>query len=255
MAIQLHSLVSIGKRYIQVESQPHHITGILRKIIYSCKKMYKSQLLERVDSAYFECKEDGTITCYQAGSTDAVNSGIWTYLVYECSEDEEKIFRDSSIDTSTKSLQELLAGRRLVQVGIDIYEYLKYQFYESEYLDVHLPINWDNPVGREIAILLLEEYKAFKSSFLFAGDVGQQYVKTVINEFIQAGWEILENGGTCQQFEVAQYEVLKKIRIHEIANLILEYNDYRLWQAALPSKSKAVEYAFNAALDLICRIK
>jgi hypothetical protein len=149
----------------------------------------------------------------------------------------------------------LLVGQKLVQNAVDIYEYLKYKFYESEYLDVHLPSNWENLTGRAIANLLLEEFKAFNSSSLFAEDVGKKYMNTVINKFIQLGREVLEKGGTIKDFELRQYDVLKNIRISEIANLIIEHNDYRLWQAALPSKSKAVEYAFSAALDLICRIK
>jgi hypothetical protein len=80
-------------------------------------------------------------------------------------------------------------------------------------------------------------------------------MKAVLNGFIKAGQEVLENGGFLRDFESTQYDVLKKTKIHEIANLILEYNDYRIWKAALPSKSKAVEYAFSTALKLICRIK
>jgi len=80
-------------------------------------------------------------------------------------------------------------------------------------------------------------------------------MNTVINKFIQLGREVLETGSTITDFELRQYDVLKNVKINEIANLIIEYNDYRLWQSALPSKSKAVEYAFSAALDLICRIK
>ncbi|MDM9381536.1 hypothetical protein QUB80_12575 [Chlorogloeopsis sp. ULAP01] len=255
MTIHLHNFVGIGKYYIQVENQPHHLTGILRKIISKSHNQYKESLLEVVDSEYFECEEEGTITYYQAKNTDTATSGIWTYLVYDCQENEEKVFRDLSIDTSTKSLQELLSGRKLVQKTIDIYEYLKYKFYESDYLDICLPCNWDTPQGKEIANLVLEEFKAFKNLSIFAEDVGKQYMRTVINKFIQAGWEVQENGGSLKDFECIQNEILKNFKIDCVANLILEYNDYRLWQAALPSKSKAVEYAFNAALNLLCHIQ
>jgi hypothetical protein len=254
MAIQLHGFTSSGKRYIQVESQIYHFTGIFRKMICLCRSKYESKLMN-TESTYFECEEDGTITFYQAVSTDEVQSGIWTYLVYECAGSEEKVFRDKLIDTNINYLHKLLVGQKLVQNAVDIYEYLKYKFYESEYLDVHLPSNWENLTGRAIANLLLEEFKAFNSSSLFAEDVGKKYMNTVINKFIQLGREVLEKGGTIKDFELRQYDVLKNIRISEIANLIIEHNDYRLWQAALPSKSKAVEYAFSAALDLICRIK
>ncbi|PLZ87477.1 hypothetical protein CI593_16445, partial [Fischerella thermalis CCMEE 5194] len=130
----------------------------------------------------------------------------------------------------------------------------KYKFYESEYLDVILPSDWDNITGKAIANLLLEEFKALNSSSLFAENIGKKYMNTVINKFIQLGREVLETGSTITDFELRQYDVLKNIRIGEIANLIVEHNDYLLWQSALPSKSKAVEYAFSAALDLICRI-
>lgn len=253
MTIQLHGFTSSAKRYIQVQSQPHHITGILRKMLCLCESKYESKLMD-TESTYFECEEDGTITFYQALNTDEVQSGIWTYLVYECAESEEQVFQDKFIDTSINSLQKLLAGQKLVQDAVGIYEYLKYKFYESEYLDVILPSDWDNLTGKAIANLLLEEFKAFNSSSLFAENVGKKYMNTVINKFIQIGREVLETGSTITDFELRQYDVLKNIRIGEIANLIIEHNDYLLWQSSLPSKSKAVEYAFSAALDLICRI-
>ncbi|NWF60833.1 MAG: hypothetical protein HXY43_16640 [Fischerella sp.] len=253
MAIRLHGFFSSGKRYIQVESQPHHITGIFRNIVNSCNNMHEFTFLH-AENVYFECPEDGTITFYQAIGNDVANSAIWTYLVYECPESEEKVFRDPCIDTSTNCLQEIFSGNKLVVVATGIHDYLKYEYYESEYLDVYLPCDWETPEGREIVNLLLEEFKAFKSSSLFAEDAGKQYMKAVIDKFIQAGRKVLDNSGTLKDFELLQYEVLKNVRIHEIANLIIEYNDYRLWQAVLPSNSKAIEYAFNAALDLICRI-
>ncbi|MBD2434147.1 MULTISPECIES: hypothetical protein [Fischerella] len=254
MAIQLHGFTSSGKRYIQVQSQPHHITGIFRKMLCFYGSKYESELMN-TESTYFECQEDGTITFYQAVSANGVQSGIWTYLVYECAENEEKVFRDKFIDTNIISLRKLLAGQKLVEDAVGIYEYLKYKFYETEFLDVLLPADWDNLTGKAIANILLEEYQAFRSSSLFAEDVGKKYMNTVINKFIQLGREVLETGSTITDFELRQYDVLKNVKINEIANLIIEYNDYRLWQSALPSKSKAVEYAFSAALDLICRIK
>lgn len=253
MAINLHGFTSNGKRYIQVESQPHHITGIFRKMVCLCNSKYESQVVN-TKSAYFECEEDGTISFYQSVSSEGIKSGIWTYLVYECEETEEKVFQDKFVDTSINYLYKLLAGHKIVQNATSIHEYLKYKFNENEYLDVHLPTYWDNFTGRAIANLLLEEFQAFNSSSLFAKGDGKKYMKTVINNFIQLGRKVLDKGGTIKDFELHQYDLLKNIRINEIANLIIEYNDYRLWQAALPSKSKAVEYAFSAALDLICQM-
>ncbi|MCX7594715.1 MAG: hypothetical protein N2235_13310 [Fischerella sp.] len=253
MAIQLHNFFSSGKRYIQVESQPHHITGILREIVHCCNNMHEFTFMH-AENVYFECPEDGTITFYQAIGNDIANSALWTYVVYECPENEEKVFPDPCIDTSANYLQEILSGNKLVVIAAGIYDYLKYLYYESEYLDVYLPHDWDTPEGREIVNLILEEFKALKCSSLFTEDTGKQYIKAIIDKFIQAGREVLDNGGTLKDFELLQYEVLKNIGIHEIVNLIIEHNDYRLWQSALPSKSKAIEYAFNAALELICRI-
>ncbi|WP_017314471.1 hypothetical protein [Mastigocladopsis repens] len=255
MAIRVHSFVSSGKRYIQVESQPQHITGIFRTLMHFSKNMHPYTSRD-VESACFRCEEDGTMTFYQAQSIDVDHSaGIWTYLVYECPVGEEKVFPDSSIDTSANSLQPLFAGYKIVQVAVDIKEYIECQYIQDEYLDVQLPSGWNTQEGRKIANLLLEEFRAFKSSTIFAERAGKEYMRSVFNGFIKAAQEVLENGRTLKDFESAQYDVLRKIRIHDMANLILEYNDYRIWQAALPTKSKAVEYAFSTALKLICRIK
>jgi hypothetical protein len=253
MAIRLHSFISSGKRYIQVENQPHHITGIFKKLVYFGRR--HNSKFENVKSVCFECKDDGTVTFYQAAIANVPESGIWTYLVYECPEGQEQVFLDASIDTSTHFLKQLFAGKKLVQETIDINEYLRYQDIQDKYLEVRLPSNWNTLEGRKIAKILLEELKAFKSSSIFAERIGKEYMKAVVSSFIQAAQEILENDGTLKDFQLAQDEILKRIRIDEIANLILECNDYRIWQAALPSKSKAVEYAFNKALNLICRMK
>ncbi|AFY32258.1 hypothetical protein [Calothrix sp. PCC 7507] len=253
MAIRLHTFITSQKRYIQIENQPHHITGIF-KIIARSKSLYSCEFSD-IDSAYYECEDDGTITFYQAKKIDNANPGLWTYLQYDCPEGEEEVFRDSFIDTSINPLIKLSDGQKLPQVALDIYEYLKYKYNHYEYLDIQLPAHWHNQTGREIANLLLEEFKAFKSLPIFAEGVGKEYMQAVLHGFIQAAREILAVNSTVQDFEAAQFDVLKKIQIDDTANLILDYNDYRLWQAALPSKSKAVEYAFNTALSFICRIK
>ncbi len=254
MTIWLHGFSSSGKRYIQVDSQTHHITGIFRKIMRSSPSKHLP-MYENVKSAYFECKEDGTITFYQAAMPDEANQGIWTYLVYECSQIEEKVFRDLSLDTSTNLLKELLAGRKLVHIAEDINDYLNYKYNQCEYLDVQLPLDWNTSEKRKIANLLVEEFNALKSSSVFTEDAGKIYRKTVLDKFIQAAQEVLKTNGSVKDFEIKQYDVLKKIRIEEIVNIIIDSNDYRIWQEALPSKSKAVEYAFNSALSVIYRIK
>ncbi|OUL34902.1 hypothetical protein [Nostoc sp. 106C] len=253
MAIRLHGFLSSPKRFIQIESQPHHITAIFKRILhFQC--LHRCEFAD-VHNAYYECEADGTITFYQAKKDEACEPGIWTYLVYECLEGKEIIFRDAFSNKNTNSLQLLLAGFRLPQVAVNIDEYLKYKDNECEYLDIQLPDDWNNQLGREIADLLLEEVKAFKTSSVFAEDVGKKYMQATLDGFIQVAREILVKNGTAKDFESAQYDVLNKIQIDDIANLIIAYNDYRIWQAALPSKSKAVEFAFNTALSLICRLK
>ncbi|MBD2353824.1 hypothetical protein H6G41_04175 [Tolypothrix sp. FACHB-123] len=252
MAIRLHGFLSSPKRYIQIESQPHHITGIFKRILHF-QRLYGCKFSD-IHNAYYEYEADGTITFYQAQTDKTCESGIWTYLVFECLEGEEKIFRDTLIETNTSPLQQILAGQKLTQIAVDINEYLKYKDNECEYLDIQLPYDWKNQLGNEIAYLLLEEIKAFKSSSVFTEDVGKEYRQASLDGFIQAAQEILAKNGTLADFESAQYEVLNTIQTYDIANLIIAYNDYRIWQAALPSKSKAVEFAFNTALSLICRI-
>lgn len=245
MTIWLHGFISSGKRYVQVDTQTHHIIGIFRKILNSSD--------ENVKSAYFQCEEDGTITFYQGKITDKGKPGIWTYLVYKC-RDEEKVFTDLSVDTSTIFLKQLLAGKKLVKISDDINNYLNCKYKECEYLDVQLPASWNTKEGREIANLLVEEFIALKSSFFFAEEPGNKYTTTVLEEFIQAAIQVLKTSGDIKEFEAKQYDILKKIKVDEIVNKIIDYNDYRIWQKALPTQSKAVEHAFNSALNLIYRI-
>ncbi len=253
MAIRVHNFVSSFKRYIQVESQPHHITGVLRTLM----KSISNRGCDFIDimNAFYQCEEDGTITFYQANRPDVDNPGIWTYLVYECPEGQEKIFRDLEVNTSITPLYELLAGQKLIQRTVDIKEYLEYRYKEGNYLDVQLPNHWNNLEGRLISDLLLEEFKALQSSSIFTEAAGKEYAQVVLEQFTQVGSQIIETGGSVSDFESAQYDILKQVNINEIANIILECNDYRIWQALLPSQSKAVEYAFDSALNLIAQVK
>ncbi|MEA5593769.1 hypothetical protein [Rivularia sp. UHCC 0363] len=253
MAIQLHSLVISKKRYIQVESLPHHLTGIYKKMMLDSQNIPLWQFSD-TESAYYENEEDGTITFYQSVSTETASPGIWTYMMYECPEGGEGVFTDSSFNTSIQPLKELFAGKKLEKSAVDIYEYLQYRYSDNDYLDIEIPSGWNKIVGIKIADVLLEEYKAFKSTSIFAEGVGKRYAQIILDEFIKAGEEIIQNGKRLEDFESDQYDILNKIYIDDMAKSIVEYNDYRIWQAALPTKSKAVEYAFNTALSLISRI-
>ena len=97
MVLELHNFVWEEERLVQVETQSHHISGVLAEI---------NETLEDSDcdwndiySAYYECKEDGTATFYEAESAEAGNPGIWTYMVYQCAAGEEKVMTDANIDT------------------------------------------------------------------------------------------------------------------------------------------------------------
>lgn len=254
MAIQLHSFVSTEKRYVQVESQLHHIIGIYKKIVQT--QAMRSCKIADIYSAYYECEEDGTITFYQAELPKLGQPGIWTYLVYECPQGEEKVFRDASVKTNLSTIKRLFAGEQLSHVAVDIKEYLKYKTSEEgEYFDILLPDFWNNITGRKLVRLLLDEYKALQSSSVFAQEIGIEYQNEVLDAFIGAATEVLETGGSTEEFEAVQHDVLKIIQVDKIANYILELNDYRIWQEAMPSKSKAVEHAFNTALNFICKMK
>ena len=254
MAIRLHSLVITKKRYIQVETQPHHLTSIYKKIVFDSWNIPLWQFSD-TESAYYESEEDGTITFYQAVSTDTASAGIWTYMVYNCPKGAENVFSDSEFNTSIQTLKELFAGKKIEISASDIYEYLQYRYSDSDCLDIELPNSWNKLVGCKIADVLFEEYKAFKYTSVFAEGAGKHYAQRILNEFIKAGEEIIANGGNIEDFESAQYDILNINSIDEIAQLIIEYNDYRIWQSALPTKSKTVEYAFNTALSLISRIQ
>jgi hypothetical protein len=253
MAIWLHSFISNRKRYMQIESQSHHIIGIFEKIMLSSANADFFQS-DDVKSVYFECAEDSTISFYEQKSAEGNTPGIWTYLVYECLEGEEKVFRDSSVDTSIEPLKRLLSGQKLIQRTLDINEYFQYQNYSQKYLDIRLPACWKTSEGERIAYLILEELKALKTSSIFEDGVGEKFKKIVINEFIQAANKVFKRGGKAKDFEEIQFKILQDIQVDDIAKLILESNDYRIWLTALPSRSKAVEYVFNTALKLICQL-
>ncbi|MEB3311105.1 MAG: hypothetical protein VKJ02_12805 [Snowella sp.] len=110
MALELHNFEWEEERLVQVETQPHHITGVLGSI---------QDILDNSDcewddiySAYYECEDDGTITFYEAESAEAGNPGIWTYVVYDCEIGEETVVTDININTLEPALQlqQLLAN-------------------------------------------------------------------------------------------------------------------------------------------------
>jgi hypothetical protein len=97
MSFTLHNFIWEEVRLVQVETQPHHIAGVLANIQDTLDN--SDAKFEDVYSAYYECDEDGTITFYEAESAEAGSPGIWTYMVYECEEAEEGIVMNKEINT------------------------------------------------------------------------------------------------------------------------------------------------------------
>ena len=250
--IKLHSLVSTGKRYFQVETQPHHIISIFKKYSYY-KNVRKDEFLDE-KYIHYECQEDGTITLYHVGESASESNGIWTYLTYDCPEGEENIVSDSLADTSTDSLNRLLSGEKIVVIASSLNEYVQYRLNNNEYLNVELPCAWYTSPRRKITVAFTEEITALTNCEIFTShQVGKDYIEAVLAEFIIAANKIIEREGNLADFELLQYLALSKIDIEPVANLIIKQNDYRIWQSAMPSKSKAVERAFNTALEYISR--
>ena len=110
MALELHNFIWEEERLVQVETQPHHIAGVLAEV----RQILEENELnwDEIYSAYYECEEDGTTTFYEAESADAGSPGIWTYMVYDCAAGEEKVVTNVDIDT----LEPALKLRKLVLV-------------------------------------------------------------------------------------------------------------------------------------------
>ncbi|MBW4532557.1 MAG: hypothetical protein KME09_01335 [Pleurocapsa minor HA4230-MV1] len=103
MALELHNFIWSEERLVQVETQPHHITGVLAEVR---DLLFNSDCdWDDIYSAYYECEEDGTITFYEAESAEAGNPGIWTYMVYNCAAGEEKVVTNVNINTYEPALQ------------------------------------------------------------------------------------------------------------------------------------------------------
>ena len=103
MSIELHNFVWEEERLVQVESQPHHIAGVLANIRETLEE--SDCEWEDIYSAYFEHEDDGTYTFYEAESAEAGNPGIWTYVVYDCAVGKEEVVTDIKINTLDPLLQ------------------------------------------------------------------------------------------------------------------------------------------------------
>lgn len=82
---------------MQVETQPHHMAGLLANIRETLAN--SDAEWEDIYSAYYECPEDGTVTFYEAESAEAGRPGIWTYMVYACTAGKETVMTPTDLDT------------------------------------------------------------------------------------------------------------------------------------------------------------
>jgi len=97
MGIELHNFYWEQERLVQVETQPHHVAGLLANIRETLAN--SDAEWEDIYSAYYECPEDGTVTFYEAESAEAGRPGIWTYMVYEWAAGEETVMTPTDLDT------------------------------------------------------------------------------------------------------------------------------------------------------------
>jgi hypothetical protein len=103
MPVELHNFVWEEVRLVQVETQPHHIAGVLAEIRNTLEN--SDCQWEDIYSAYYECQEDGTVTFYEGDCVEAGNPGIWTYVVYDCAAGEEEVVANFDINTLAAALQ------------------------------------------------------------------------------------------------------------------------------------------------------
>jgi hypothetical protein len=106
MSFEIHNFIWEEVRLVQVDTQPHHITGVLAEI-RDVLDNYSDSEWEDIHSAYYECEQDGTITFYESESAEEGNPGIWTYVVYECDSEGEGVISNPKINAFAP-LQELL---------------------------------------------------------------------------------------------------------------------------------------------------
>jgi hypothetical protein len=101
--LELHNFEWEGERLVQVETQPHHLSGVLASI----QDVLNNSDCEWDDifSAYYECEDDSTITFYESEIVDGGSPGIWTYVVYECEEGEENVTTDVDVNILSPALQ------------------------------------------------------------------------------------------------------------------------------------------------------
>lgn len=103
MSITFHNFTWEGARFVQIETQMHHIEGVLFKIREGLENSDCSW--EEIYSTHYKSEEDGTITFYEGESAKVGQPGIWTYVVYNCAPGKEEIVVNLDVDPSEPSLK------------------------------------------------------------------------------------------------------------------------------------------------------
>lgn len=216
MSIQIHNYTCRGQRFVQVETQIHHINGVL-DVIQDVRK--NSNLdWEDIYSAYYECEEDSTITFYEGESAEAGNPGIWTYVVYDCSEGEEEVVSNLNIDTlaALQTLQQGILLRQGSQANIlpyaenavvDIRKLRDYCLNREHNTGKHKARLFSSSLGitasdaPQLREILLEVVKTHPVQLGRHDEFGQRYTLDFILEWqgksalVRSGW-IIEDGST-----------------------------------------------------------
>lgn len=103
MSLELHNFTWEEVRLVQVETQPHHLAGVLAEVRDTLEN--SDCKWEEIYSAGYDCEEDGTTTFYEGESAEAGNPGIWTYVVYDCKAGQEEVVTNLEINTFEPALK------------------------------------------------------------------------------------------------------------------------------------------------------
>lgn len=154
MSITLHNYTCEGERFVQVETQPRHIAGVLSEI---WKTIEKSDCnFKGIYSTYYESEEDSTITFYEGESAEAGNPGIWTYVTYDCDLGKEEVMTNLDVNT----LAPVLKLRRIID-DVSAVSIIKNS---SEQVQKLKDIAEENGLSSEVLLLL--HYATIKSRSL-----------------------------------------------------------------------------------------
>jgi hypothetical protein len=210
MALELHNFVWEGERLVQVETQPHHIAGVLAEIRNTLEN--SDCEWEDIYSAYYKCEEDGTITFYEGESAEAGSPGIWTYVVYDCAVGEEEVVTNLNINTLAPvlELQQLVENlkdsSKLIpnaeNAVVDIRKLRDYCLnpehdegkHKARLFSSILSMTADN--AEELRQILLKVVKTHKARLGRRDEFGQRYILDFTLEWqdrsatIRSGWII-----------------------------------------------------------------